>query len=157
MARRAGIAASLLFFLGVSPGSLVSAAAPTSETITLVRSGDDRHEIAWSATGAFNDGCEPAGLIDPCWTTDTAHFAGGPFHFVVAQVLTSHFGDHGSFGLRFEGLDRHDGQFAGSWSVVAGSGTGQYMRLSGVGKWTWAQDPTTGNGIFTLVGQVQLR
>jgi hypothetical protein len=146
----------LSLLLAVLPGPLVSAAAPTNETIMLVRSGDDLSELGWSASGTFIDGCQPDDTIDPCWTTDTAHFAGGPFHFVVAQVLTSHFGSHGSFGLRFEGLDRHDGTFAGSWSVIAGSGTGDYLRLTGHGKWTWAEDPGTGNGVFTLVGQVHL-
>lgn len=158
-ARRVGLAATLLSLLLVAlPGPFVSAAAPANETITLIRSGDDRAELGWSASGAgFTDGCQPGGTIDPCWTTDLANFAGGPFHFVVAEVLTTHYGARGSFGLRFEGLDRHDGSFAGSWEIIAGSGTGEFTGLTGHGGWSWAPDPGTGNGVFTLVGQVQLR
>ena len=135
---------------------VVNAAAPTDETITLVRSGSDLSELGWSATGTFSDGCEPTVLAPVCWTTDRRVFSGGP-HFVVGQVLTTMIGTQGSFGLRFEGQDRHDGTFAGNWEVIAGSGTGAYARLSGHGTWIWARESGTGNGVFTLPGQVQLR
>jgi hypothetical protein len=146
----------LLLLLAAFPGALVSAAAPTSETITLVRDGGDSHELGWAASGTFADGCQPLSPTTVCWTTDRRVFSGGP-RFVVGQVLTTMTGANGSFGLRFEGQDRHDGTFAGDWEIIAGSGTRAYARLSGHGKWTWAQDPGTGNGVFTLLGQVQLR
>ena len=154
--RAISIAAMLLLLAAALPGPSLGAAAPTPETITLVRDGSDRHELVWTATGTFTDGCHPGGAIVPCWTTDRAVFGGGPFHFTVGQVLTTMNGADGSFGLRFEGLDRHDGSFAGSWEVIAGSGSGAYAGLRGHGSWSWAQDAITGNGVFTLLGAVRM-
>jgi hypothetical protein len=136
-----------LLLVSVALAAPASAAQGSAVQIILMRDGTDLHEIGWSASGAINDSGD--------WTTDLDHFAGGPFHFVVAQVLTTHVGEAGSFGLRFEGLDRHDGSFAGDWEIIALSGTGAYSGLTGHGKWTWAADPVTGNGVFTLIGNVQ--
>jgi hypothetical protein len=145
----------LLLLIATVPGPLVSAAASKAETITLVR-GPARDELGWTASGTFTDGCAKT-AANVCWTTDRAVFSGGP-HFVVGQVLTTMIGASGSFGLRFEGQDRMPdlSEFSGQWEVIAGSGTGAYARLNGHGKWTWAFEAGTGNGVFTLTGVVQL-
>jgi uncharacterized protein DUF3224 len=133
----------------VSLATPVGAAIRTNETIILVRDAQTLAEVSWSSSGAFTD--------SGTWTSDRRVFGGlpSPNVLVVGQLLSTHTGSAGTFGLRFEGLSNATtgGAFTGTWQVIPQSGTGAYVGLQGQGTWVNANNGVTST--FTLTGRVQ--
>jgi hypothetical protein len=124
----------------------VDAAPGSAVRLTLLRNGTDLSEIGWSATGAITDSGD--------WTTDGRVFGGSAASnaFVVAEVLTTELGSHGSFHVRFQGLENRQISFSGSWQLVDGSGA--YAGFVGTGTWFLSIDQATGNLVFNLSGAI---
>jgi hypothetical protein len=123
-----------------------AASSPTNETIVLLRDSQS-NEIGWSASGTFSD----AGS----WTSDFRRSGALPSPVAFETVLkTTETSSVGTFRIEFQGhLNVPAGQdFGGTWVITDGSGG--YAGLYGGGTWSVADDPNTGNGIFTLVGAV---
>jgi hypothetical protein len=123
---------------GASPSS--------SERIVLLRDSSGS-EIGWSASGVFAD--------SGSWTSDFRVFGAIPspvdFQTMVKTTETSSLG---SFRMTFEAQFNAiaNPSFGGTWSITPG--TGAYATLHGTGTWSERDDPVTGDGVFTCVGDV---
>ena len=146
MRKLAGVVMAMaLLAVPAAVASTAAAATPTNETIVLIRD-QNLNPSGWSATGVFTD----AGP----WTSDSGHFSAIPSPKTGrVHLLTTEIGAHGStFRMKFEGgFDPNTGAFAGTWTIV--SGTGGYANLHGQGTWerSFASD---GSVVFTCPGQV---
>jgi hypothetical protein len=119
-----------------------SASTGSNETI-IVKRASDFSEIGWQATGAFID----AGS----WTTDFQALSHGPVFAGTTKTTETNQAGTGSFSILFE-IQGLPNTFQGNWKII--SGTGIYAHLHGTGTWTEADDPVSGDHVFTLTGSV---
>ena len=146
MRKLAGTLMALSLLAGpVALAGPAAAATPANETIVLTRD-QNLNPSGWSATGLFTDSGP--------WTSDQGHFSASRSPKTgTVHLLTTEIGADGStFRMKFEGgIDPNTGAFAGTWTIV--SGTGDYANLHGGGTWE-RSFATDGSFVFTCPGRV---